>query len=98
MLNTKMNNVDLKNELSINEADKKLTKIELDVQHKKFVNYVLNNKEEICSNCSPIVVRKKYNVRFKEFINKLKKVFGLEKRKEYYDGIEAYLQYSDDIE
>lgn len=93
-----MNNTELQSELSLNESDKRLANAELEASKKVWVNYILDNKTEICSNLHPIPVKKKRSVRWKEFIDKIKKMFGLIPRKENIDGIEAYLQYCDNIE
>ena len=93
-----MNDLELQGELARNESEKQLIRAELDSSHKKWVEYALKNKDEICSIHHPIVVKKKRSARWKDFINKLKAIFGLTKRKENYDGIEAYLQYRDNCE
>lgn len=84
---------DLYQELQRNDSDKKLLNEEASAYQKQWASYVLNNKDRICSNLHPIVVKKKRKVRWNEFINKIKKMFGFERRKEEYDGIETYLQY-----
>lgn len=93
-----MNNVDLQIELKRNESDKQLTKTELDVLRNKWVNYLIENKDDVCSTLHPVVVKKKTKAKFVDFINKLKKIFGISQRKENIDGIEAYLQYRDKLE
>lgn len=93
-----MNSNELQSELSLNKSDKQLAKAELEASKKKWVEYILQHKNEIYSNLQPIRVRKKKSTRLKEFINKIKTIFGLVTRKENINGIEAYLQYSDNIE
>ena len=93
-----MNSIELQSELSQNESDKKLAKAELDASKQKWVEYIMKNKDEICSNTQPLFVRKKRSVQWNEFIKKIKKIFGFELRKENIDGIEAYLQYRDELE
>lgn len=93
-----MNNFDLQLEMERNNSDKELAKTELEVSRNKWVKYIMDNKENICSFHQPIVVKKKFNVKIKEFIDKIKTIFGLMPRKENNDGIEAYLRYRDDFE
>lgn len=93
-----MNSAELQSELSQNESDKKLAKAELEASQRVWVNYVLQNKTEICSNIHPVTVKKKRSARWKEFTDKIKKIFGFTPRKETVDGIEAYLQYRNDFE
>lgn len=92
-----MNTNDFKNELELNESEKQLIRAELDASHKKWVNYVLENKDKICSTHHPIKVKKKKRFVWREFCDKIKKIMGLEKPRNNFDGIEAYLQYSDDF-
>lgn len=91
-----MNSFDLQKEIDRNESDKQMVKAELEAYQKKWAEYVMANKEEICRTHKPIVVKKKLKARCSEFIDKLKTVLGLKPRKERLDGIEAYLQYSDE--
>lgn len=93
-----MNNTELQSELSQNESDKKLAKAELDASKQKWVEYIMKNQDEICSNPRPLLVRKKRSAQWNEFIKKIKKIFGFEPRKENVDGIETYLQYRNELE
>lgn len=93
-----MNNIELQKELARNDSDKQLANAELEASKKKWVEYILTNKEEICSNLHPIMVKKKKRALFNEFISKIKAIFGLTPRKEEIDGIEAYLQYRNEFE
>lgn len=86
----------LQKELDINESDKQLLYAELEASQKKWAQYLINNKEAVCSFHHPIVVKKKRRVRFKEFIEKIKTLFGFNKEKDKrgeIDGIEAYLHH-----
>lgn len=94
----KMNSQEIYKELANNESDKILAKNEIKQYQKKWADYVINNKDKVMYELQPIVVKKKNKVCFKEFIGKIKKMFGFEKRKEEIDGIEAYLQYSNSDE
>lgn len=91
-----MNSNEFQKELERNESNKQLINAELEASKKKWVEYIVKNQGEICSNPHPLIVKKKKSVRIKEFIKKVKTIFGLNPRKENFDGIEAYLQYSDD--
>lgn len=93
-----MNNIELQTELARNASDKQLVNAELEASKKKWIEYILNNKEEICSSHHPIRVKKKKSALFNEFISKIKAIFGLTPRKEEIDGIEAYLQYRNEFE
>lgn len=93
-----MNSYDLNNELARNESDKQLAYAELEASRNKWVNYLIENKNEICTIHHPTVVRKKRKERFKDFIKKIKMIFGFIPRKENKDGIETYLQYCDSLE
>lgn len=93
-----MNNFDLNNELAHNESDKQLVYAELEASRSKWVEYLINNKDEICTTHRPIVVKQKKKERLKRFINKIKTIFGLMPRKDSNDGIETYLQYRNSFE
>lgn len=93
-----MNSAEIQSELSQNESDKKLAKAELDASKQKWIEYIMKNQDEICSNPRPLLVRKKRSARWKEFTDKIKKIFGFTPRKETADGIETYLQYRNDFE
>lgn len=88
-----MNDFDLNNELARNESDKQLACAELEASRSKWVDYLIQNKNEICTIHHPIVVKKKNKEILKGFINKIKAIFGFTPRKENNDGIETYLQY-----
>lgn len=92
-----MSNNELHSELSLVKSDKKLAEAELEASQKKWAEYVMKNKNEICSNLHPVKVKKKRSARWKEFVTKIKTMLGLTKKKEVYDGIEAYLQYRDEF-
>lgn len=89
---------DLQAELRHNKSDKAIVKAELEASRRVWVNYILQNKTEICSNLHPVKVKKKRSARWKEFVTKIKTMLGLTKKKEVYDGIETYLQYCNDCE
>lgn len=93
-----MNNFDLQAELNRNESDKKIVNAELEASRNKWADYVVKNKDEICTYSQPIVVKKKARAKLNDFFNKIKIIFGLTPKKENIDGIEAYLQYSDNAE
>lgn len=93
-----MNQFDLNNEMQRNESDKQLAYAELEASRNKWVQYLINNKDEICTTLHPRVVKKKTKARVSDFINKIKMIFGLIPKKEEKDGIEAYLQYCDSVE
>ena len=94
----KMNNFDLNNELARNESDKQLAYAELEASRSKWVDYLIENKNEICTTHHPTVVKKKKNEKFKVFFNKIKAIFGFTPRRENNDGIETYLQYRNSFE
>lgn len=93
-----MNEFDLQAELNRNESDKQIVNAELEVSRKKWVDYLLQNKENICSYNQPIKVKKKNRARFNDFVNKIKIIFGLKRKENKVDGIETYLQYCNSIE
>ena len=93
-----MNNTDLQAELARNASDKQLVNAELEASKKKWVEYIMENQEVICSNPRPLIVKKKTTARLRDFWNKIKTIFGFTPRKEEFDGIEAYLQYRDKFE
>lgn len=93
-----MNNFDLNNELARNESDKQLVYAELEASRNKWVDYLIQNKNDICTTHHPIVVKKKNKEILKGFIDKIKTIFGFTPRKENNDGIEAYLQYRNGFE
>lgn len=93
-----MNNFDLQAELNRNESDKKIASAELEASRNKWVDYVVKNKNEICAYSQPIAVKKKTRAKLKEFFDKIKIIFGLTPKKGNIDGIETYLQYSDNAE
>lgn len=93
-----MNDFDLQAELNRNASDKQIVGAELEASRNKWADYVIQRKEEICAYTQPIVVKKKKSAKFRDFVNKIKIIFGLAPRKEQTDGIEAYLQYRDDVE
>lgn len=93
-----MNQFDLNNEMQRNESDKQLAYAELEASRNKWAQYLINNKDEICTTLHPMVVKKKTKARVSDFINKIKMIFGLIPKKEEKDGIEAYLQYCDSVE
>lgn len=97
-LNMRMNNIDLQAELARNASDKQLVNAELEASKKKWIEYILKNRETICSNPRPLLVKKKTTARLRDFWNKIKTIFGFMPRKEEFDGIEAYLQYRDKFE
>ena len=73
-LNTRMNNTDLQAELARNASDKQLVNAELEASKKKWVEYILKNKETICSNPRPLIVKKKTTARLRDFWNKIKTI------------------------
>lgn len=93
-----MNNFDLNNELARNESDKQLVYAELEASRNKWVDYLIQNKNDICTTHHPTVVKKKNKEILKGFIDKIKTIFGFTPRKEINDGIEAYLQYRNGFE
>lgn len=90
-----MNDFDLRAELNRNESERKIVNAELEASRNKWADYVMKNKDKICTFCSPVIVKKKTSSRFKELINKIKFILGLKRKEESRNGIEAYLQYSD---
>lgn len=93
-----MNEFDLQAELNRNDSDKQITKAELEVSRNKWAEYVVRNKDKICSFNGPTIVRKKRIPQIKEFITKIKIIFGLIPKEKKNNGIEAYLQYCDSID
>lgn len=93
-----MNNFDLQSELSKNEADKQIVSTEIEASRNKWAEYVIKNKNEICSYHKPVVVKKKRCAKFSDFLNKIKIILGLKQKEDKADGIETYLQYRDSIE
>lgn len=86
-----MNSIDMQAELERNENDKQLAKAELHAAKNKWVDYIIENRKTICSRNYPVIVKKKKKVVIKEFIYRLKTIFGLTAKKEDTDGIETYI-------
>lgn len=93
-----MNNNELNAELERNKSDKKISMAELEASQKKWAEYALNNINEICLHTKPVIVKKKYRYRWKEFLTKIKTIMGFTKANKKEDGIETYLQYRNNIE
>lgn len=71
-----MNDAELYKELSLNKSDETLARAELKAAHDKWVKYVMENKDVICSNYHPMTVKKKKSAIWREFICKIKSIFG----------------------
>ena len=93
-----MNNFDLQTELDKNETDKQIANTEIEVSKNKWAEYVIKNKDEICSYHKPIIVKKKRRAKLGDFLNKIKIILGLKQKEDKTDGIETYLQYCNNIE
>lgn len=84
---------ELNRELERNNIEKRIINDELDASKKKWVEYLLKNKDNICLNNAPILVKKKKKAVFNDFVYKIKAILGLLPKKVENDGIETYLQY-----
>lgn len=74
-----MSDKELESEIKKIESEKELIEIELDQSKNKWAKYVIENHDSILNNTQPVVVKKKKNIRLKEFMNRLKIVLGFKK-------------------
>lgn len=91
-----MNDFELSRELEANEAEKNILKEELEASKRKYAEYMRKNMETGLIDSAPVRVRKKKSALLSEFYGKIRKIMGFGRRKEGYDGIEAYLQLGDE--
>ena len=74
-----MSDKELETEIKKIESEKELIEIELDQSKNKWAKYVIENHDSILNNMQPVVVKKKKNIRLKEFMDRLKIVLGFKK-------------------
>lgn len=77
------NNDEVLSELQKVKENEELIKIELENAKKKWIEYALKCKDDICKYQQPIVVKKKFKYRISDMFNSLLRVFGFTKNKKY---------------
>lgn len=76
-------NDEVLSELQRVKENEELIRIELENAKKKWIEYALKCKDDICKHQQPIVVKKKFKYRISDMFNSLFRVFGFTKNKKY---------------